>query len=96
VAPRRAVVLELFILIGRFTSPAEGKAVLPVHGAIGLNLSCQPDYVVHFQDFMERIQVAWLEHHIQLQDVKIIRVVIMIPHLPTGMNMEDGLVLNKS
>jgi hypothetical protein len=43
VALKRAVVLKLSILIGRFSSPAQGKAILPVHVGMGLNLSCLPD-----------------------------------------------------
>ena len=86
--------LELFILVGRFSSPAQDKAIFPVHIAVKLNLSCLPDDTVHYQDFMERIQVSWMEHHIQLQDMKI-REVIMIPYLPNSMNREDGLILNK-
>jgi hypothetical protein len=94
--PKNKIVVELFILVGRLSSPAQDNAILPVHGAMELNRSCQPNDLVHYQDFIERIQVASVEHHIQLPDVKIIRKVIMIPHLPNSMNMEDGLVLNKS
>jgi len=87
-------VLEFFILVGRFSSPAQDKAILPVHVAMELKLSCLPDGTVHYHDFMDGIPVSWVEHHIELQDVKIVREVIMIPHLPNSMNREDGLVLN--
>lgn len=88
--------LESFILVGRFSSPAQDKAILPFHVAMELKLSCLPNDTFHYHDFMERIQVSWVEHHIELQDVKIVREVIMIPHLPNSMNREDCLVLNKS
>jgi len=61
-----------------------------------VKLNCLPFDTVHDHDFIERIQVSWVEYHIELQDMKIVREVIMIPHLPNSMNRKDGLVLNKS
>lgn len=90
--------LESLILVGRFSSPAQEKAILPFHVAMELKLDCLPDDTLHNHDFMDRIQVSRVEHHIELQDVKIVREVIMILHLPNSMNREDCLVLrvNKS
>jgi len=95
-SPKKAIVLELFILAEGFSSPAQDKAILSFHVVMELNLNCLPDDAVHYHEFMERIQMSLVEQRIELQDTKIVREVIMIPHLPNSMNREDGLVLNKS